>query len=491
MKALLVAPTHSDTFWSFKHVLPFIGKRTADPPLGLLTMAAMLPPAWDCRLVDLNVENLDDDTIRWADVVMIGGMLIQKGSIKDVARRCRRLETPVVAGGPLFTMETAGDYPDIDTVVVGEAEDLIADLVADLEAGRPARLYEATSFPDITTTPGPRWDLIDMNHYAAMSVQFSRGCPFNCEFCDIVALNGRVPRLKTVPQVLRELDELHRRGWRRTVFMVDDNFIGNRRAAKNLLRAIAGWRREVGAKLTFVTEASVDLAADAELLALMVEAGFTKVFLGIETPDAGSLKACSKFHNTRCDLVEAVRTIQRAGIEVMGGFIVGFDDDKPDIFERQFEFIQRAGVVTAMVGLLQALPRSRLYERLRTEKRLLGDGDGENTAARFNFVPRLDPEVLIARYQHLVRRLYEPGHYYRRIRTFLEVHRPGGPAVKVGPAEIGAFLRALWVIGIVNNGRRAFWGFLGSTLRHHPAQLGLAMTLVIYGHHFRIVANRI
>jgi radical SAM superfamily enzyme YgiQ (UPF0313 family) len=304
-----------------------------------------------------------------------------------------------------------------------------------------------------------------------------------------VALNGHVPRLKSAPQLIAELEELRRRKWESSVFLVDDNFIGNRGKVKELLPAIARWRRETGARLTFVTEASVNLAADPELLGLMVEAGFKKVFLGIETPDATCLKACAKFQNVRCDLVEAVHTIQRAGMEVMGGFIVGFDEDKPDIFERQFDFIQQAGVVTAMVGLLQALPRSRLRERLQREGRLLGESEGDNTSVRFNFIPRLDTGFLVDGYRRLMRRLYEPDNYYVRIHTFLDQHVRRGPRPPVGWPEVQAFFRSLWVMGVLNRGRRAYWRFLGSTIRHHPGQFGLAMTLAIYGHHFRIVAR--
>jgi radical SAM superfamily enzyme YgiQ (UPF0313 family) len=420
---------------------------------------------------------------------MVSAMLVHRAAVLEIAARCREAARPVVAGGPLFTSDDVGVYPGIGTLVVGEAEDVVAELIEDLRAGRPRRLYEGGSFPDITRTPEPRWDLIDLRHYATMSVQYSRGCPFNCEFCDIVALNGRVPRLKSVAQLIGELEALRLRGWRDPVFLVDDNFIGNRRRVKDLLRGIAGWRRDTGTSITFLTEASVNLAEDPELLALMVDAGFKKVFLGIETPDAESLDACAKFQNARCDLVEAVRTIQRAGLEVMGGFIVGFDQDKSDIFERQFEFIQKAGVVTAMVGLLQAVPRSRLYRRLQDEGRLIGESLGDNTSVRFNFVPRLDSDFLVRNYRELMRRLYEPNAYYRRIRAFLDEHRKRGPRGRVGVPEIRAFLRSLWVMGLRHRGRRSYWRFMVSTLRHHPAQFGLAMTLAIYGHHFRLVAR--
>ncbi len=489
MKILLVAPRTPDTFWSFRHVLPFVRKRAADPPLGLLTVAGMLPREWRCRLIDLNVTHLGDNDIRWADVVMLSAMLVQRSSVMEISARCRSLDKPVIAGGPLFIADEIERYPDIDTFVVGEAEELIDGLVADMRAGRPARLYEAERFPDITRTPLPRWDLIDPRHYATMSVQYSRGCPFNCEFCDIVALNGHVPRLKTIAQMIAELDALRLRGWKGSLFLVDDNFIGNRSKVKELLRSIAGWQRDTKAGFNFLTEASVDLAEDPELLQLMVDAGFQKVFLGIETPESESLKACKKHQNLRCDLVEAVHVIHQAGLEVMGGFIVGFDQDKPDICERQFDFIQKAGVVTAMVGLLQAVPRSRLYRRLKDEGRLLGDSLGDNTSANFNFVPRLDRNFLLAKYRELMHRLYEPDNYYRRILGLLGELHPKTPRLPTGWGESRAFIRSLWVLGIANSGRRAFWKFTATAMLHHPAKFALAMTLAVYGHHFRIIAR--
>ena len=489
MNILLVSPRTPDTFWSFKHVLPFISKRAAHPPLGLLTVAGMLPREWECRLVDLTARKLRDEDIEWADHVLLSAMLVQRESVLEIARRCRDAGKPVIAGGPLFMVESLEEFPDIDTFVIGEAEELIDGLVADMQAGAVRGLYQAERYADITRTPIPRWDLIRLGDYVSMSVQFARGCPFNCEFCDIVALNGRVPRLKTPQQLLAELDFVRLRGWRGSTFLVDDNFIGNRKKVKDLLHTIIRWQRDTGWTMTFLTQASVNMADDPELLRLMVEAGFTKVFLGIETPDAESLQECQKTVNIRCDLVEAVRTIQRAGLQVMGGFIIGFDSDKPDIFERQFEFIQKAGVVTAMVELLQGLPRSRLYKRLAREGRLLDDNLVGSARARLNFEPRLDRAFLFRKYRKLVRDLYEPHNYYRRIRTFLEQHHPGGPRSGMGWRELGAFLRSLWMLGVTHRGRRAYWRFMFSTLRRYPAQFGLAATLAVYGYHFREVAK--
>lgn len=489
MKILLVSPGTPDTFWSFKHVLPFISKRAAHPPLGLLTVAGMLPREWECRLVDLNAQELRDEDIQWADHVLLSAMLVQRESVLEIARRCRDAGKPVIAGGPMFMVDSPDEFPDIDTFVIGEAEELIDGLVADMQADRVGRLYQAEGFPDITRTPIPRWDLIRLGDYASMSAQSTRGCPFSCEFCDIVELNGRVPRLKTPQQLLAELDGLRLRGWHGTTFLVDDNFVGSRKKVKELLHAIIGWRCDTGTKMTFLTQASVNMADDPELLRLMAEAGFKKVFLGIETPDAQSLQECQKLVNTRGDLVEAVGTIQRAGLQVMAGFIVGFDSDKPDIFERQFDFIQKAGVVTAMVELLQGLPRSRLYKRLAREGRLLDDHLVGSARARLNFEPKMDREFLFRKYRELVQDLYEPNNYYRRIRTFLEQHRPGGPSSGMGWRELRAFLRSLWMLGVTHRGRRAYWRFMFSTLRRYPAQFGLAATLAVYGYHFREVAK--
>ena len=367
MNILLVSPRTPDTFWSFKYVLRFIAKRAAHPPLGLLTVAGMLPREWSYRLVDLDVTRLREKDIQWADYVLISAMLVHKPSVEDIASRCREAGTPVIAGGPLFSPDP-DEFPDIDHIVVGEAEDLVEDLVRDLRRGHLKPLYQATAFPDVTRTPIPRWDLLRMGHYASMSVQFTRGCPFDCEFCDVVALNGRVPRVKTPHQMLAELDALRHHGWDAVTFLVDDNFIGNRKKVKALLRAIIGWRRDTGSRMMFLTEASVNMADDPGLLSLMAEAGFKKVFLGIETPNVASLKECKKTQNIRRDLVDSVKIIQNAGIEVMGGFIVGFDNDTPDIFERQFEFIQKAGVVSKYLASRRAVagvtPRRRLISSL-------------------------------------------------------------------------------------------------------------------------------
>jgi len=490
MKILLVYPSCPDTFWSFKHVLRFVAKRAAFPPLGLLTVAAMLPSDWELKLVDTNVEALDDRDIAWADWVLLSGMIVHKDSARSIARRCAALGRPVIAGGPLFTTGH-WEFPEIAHFVLGEVENVIDELVADMRAGEVKRSYRAAAFPDVTRTPVPRWDLVDLRHYVTMPVQFSRGCPFDCEFCDIVAMYGRVPRTKNPGQVIAELDALRRAGWRDMVFIVDDNFIGNGKRVRELLRALVEWRGRTRPKMGFLTEASVNLADHDELLELMVRAGFKKVFVGLETPVTESLEECRKLQNSKRDLADSVRAIQSAGLEVMGGFIVGFDNDPLDIFGRQFEFIQRSGVVTAMVGLLTALPQTRLYERLAREGRMLAESVGDNTAAVLNFVPRLDRNHLFAGYRELMRSLYSPENYYRRVRAFLSNWRPRGPGTRLAWSDVRAFVRSLWTLGVSQRGRRAYWRLFWATLLVRPRKFRVAMELAIIGHHFRTVAERL
>ena len=487
MRVLLVSPQSPDTFWSFKYVLPFVAKRAVFPPLGLLTVAALLPPSWDVKLVDLNVKPLRDADLQWADYVMIGAMIVHKQSVCEILTRCRAIDRPVIGGGPLFTAAPEDWDADVHCVL-GEAEDVMEELLRDIESGRLRRRYKAMGRPDMARTAVPRWDLIEFRDYVTMLVQFSRGCPYDCEFCDIVALNGKVPRTKSPAQMIAELDELQHLGWRDMVFLVDDNFIGNKARVKEFLVELVRWRKRTGSQMGFFTEASVNLADDDELLNLMVEAGFKRVFLGIETPVRSSLEECRKLQNTRRDLAESIRTIQQAGLEVMGGFIVGFDNDPADIFELQYEFIQKTGIVTAMVGLLTALPQTRLYKRLSREGRLLTETTGDNTAAVLNFVPRLDRRFLIEGYRRLMRSLYEPRSYYQRILAFLNEHGPRGPALGLSWTDFKAFIKSLWLMGVWHRGRVAFWLFFSTVLLRHPRQVTHAMTLAIYGHHFRRVA---
>lgn len=490
MNILLISPRTPDTFWSFKHALRFVSKKASIPPLGLLTIAAMLPRDWSLRFVDKNVGRLRDSDLRWADYVMIGAMIVHRESVERIVARCAALGKTVIAGGPLFTTghET---FPQIQHFVLGEAEEVMPALVEDLRNGALKPVYRAPGWPQITQSPIPRWDLINPRHYVTMAVQFSRGCPFDCEFCDIIVMNGRVPRTKTTEQLIAELESLRVRGWKDMVFIVDDNFIGNKKHTRALLRALIEWRGRTRAKMGFLTEASVNLADDPELCSLMVAAGFKKVFVGIETPSAAALEECHKRQNRGRDLVEAVQTLQRAGLEVMGGFIVGFDSDEQDIFKRQFEFIQKSGVATAMVGLLSALPQTRLWHRLQREGRLESASSGNNTDAALNFKPRLNKEFLVAGYRDLMKKLYEPRHYYQRIRMFLKSHRPKGPRLRLSRADFIAFLKSFWVLGVWGRGRVGYWRLFWSTLLWRPRQFPHAIELAILGYHFRRVARRL
>jgi len=488
MKILLVNPRTPDTFWSFKHAVRFVSRKASMPPLGLLTVAALLPPEWELKLVDLNVERLKDEYLQWADYVLLGAMIVQKDSVREIVVRCAACGKPVIAGGPLFTTGYEA-FPEIKHFVLGEAEEVMAQVVADMQSGRLQPVYRAPHRPDITRTPAPRWELIRFRDYVTMSVQFSRGCPFDCEFCDIIVMNGRVPRTKTPTQLIAELDALYQRGWKDMVFIVDDNFIGNRQRTKTLLHELIEWRKRTRTGIGFLTEASLNLADDPELCALMVEAGFKKVFVGIETPSIEALAECHKVQNQNRDLVASVQTLQRAGLEVMGGFIVGFDSDQSDIFKRQFEFIQRSGVATAMVGLLTALPQTRLWQRLKAEGRLEVESSGNNTDAELNFKPRLNRDFLQSGYRELVKKLYEPRNYYQRIRVFLKSHRPTGPRCHLSRADVVAFLKSFWVLGIWHRGRVGYWRLFVGTLIRRPHQFPHAIELAILGYHFRRVAK--
>ena len=488
MRVLMVSTATPNTFWSYKHVLSFISKKSCFPPLGLLTVAAMLPKRWDLKLVDLNVTSLTDAQLAWADYVFVSAMLVQADSAREVIVRCGKLGKTVVAGGPLFTTGHAG-FPEVQHFVLGEAEDIMPELMADMVSGKLRKYYRCEERPDIRKTPVPRWDLVNLKHYVLMPLQFSRGCPFNCEFCDIIVMNGRVPRLKSNEQMIRELKSLVDAGWTDPVFIVDDNFIGNRTKVKAFLRELIVWQQQRSIQLQFTTEATLNLADDPELLELMVHAGFKKVFVGIETPQEDSLLECGKVQNAKCDMLSAIKAIQKSGLEVMGGFIVGFDNDKPNIFERQIRFIQEAGVVTAMVGLLQALPGTRLFSRLRQEGRILHDASGNNVEASLNFVPKLDREVLVEGYRSLVKRLYTPRMYYWRILTFLREYRPQGQGIHLSWRDVKAFIKSLWVMGVLSRGRRQYWKFLTKALLFHRRAFPEAMTLAIIGYHFRRVAS--
>ena len=417
MNCLLIHPKFPDTFWSFKHALKFIRKKAANPPLGLLTVAALLPDEWSLRVIDLNVQPLMEEDLQWADFAFIGAMAVQQESATQVIKRCKAADLTVIAGGPMFCSEYES-FGDVDHFVLNEAEITLPLFLADLAHGRPLRIYQTTEFADISRSPIPRWDLLPMKRYATMSLQFSRGCPFNCDFCNVTALFGHRPRLKSSEQVLAELDTLHDAGWRGQVFFVDDNFIGNKKyLMEQLLPDLIQWRRN-HPRMPFNTEASINLADDENLMAMMVRAGFDAVFIGIETPDENSLNECNKKQNKNRDLLQNVHQIQAAGLMVQAGFIVGFDNDTPSIFQRQIEFIQKSGISTAMVGLLQAVPGTKLYKRLQSEGRLAGRMS-DNTGGKTNIIPIMDKEVLYDGYKQIMNHIYAPKHYYQRVKHLL------------------------------------------------------------------------
>jgi radical SAM superfamily enzyme YgiQ (UPF0313 family) len=484
LKALLVYPEFPDTFWGLKYALRFIKKKAAYPPLGLMTVAALLPDHWELRLADLNVEPLTEEDLAWADAAFIGGMGLQKRSARAVIARCRAAGLLVVCGGPLFTTEPEA-FTGVDHYVLDEAELTLPPFLADLAAGRARRTYRAQGYCDLRRSPAPRWDLVDLRRYASMCVQFSRGCPFNCEFCNVTSLFGHRPRTKTADQVLAELDGLYRLGWRGDIFFVDDNFIGNKAYVKNhLLPAMIAWRQGKPG-LPFHTEASVNLADDPRLMELMVEAGFDAVFVGIESPDEASLAECRKLQNHNRDLLASVRAIQRAGLQVQGGFIVGFDSDTPSIFSRQIEFIQNSGIVTAMVGVLVAPPGTRLWDRLKSEGRLLGPMTGDNLDGTTNIVPRMELASLSAGYQAVMKHIYAPKNYYRRVRAFLREYRPPKARIPLETQRLLAFPRSVVRLGILGRERFQYWGLLLWTLMRRPRLLPLAITFAIYGYHYR------
>lgn len=492
MKVLLVYPRYPDTFWSFRHALKFISKKACYPPLGLLTVAAMLPKVWEMRVVDINAEQLTDEQLLWADYVFVSAMAVQKDSADEVFSRCRRLGIRTVAGGPLFTA-CHSDYPDVDHLVLNEAEITLPLFLADLEKGEAKHLYTSDRWANLSETPLPLWELIDIRKYAAMNVQYSRGCPFDCEFCDITVLFGRKPRTKSTPQLLAELESLYQRGFRGGVFLVDDNFIGDKKKLKGeVLPALIRWSEERGHPFSLFTEASMDLADDPRLMEMMVRAGFDEVFVGIETPNEEGLQETGKLQNRNRDLLASVRRIQRSGLQVQGGFIVGFDSDPVSIFEKQIRFIQESGIVTAMVGLLTASRGTKLYRRMMDEGRLLQESSGNNTSIGINFVPKMSRQTLANGYRTIVTTIYSPKRYYRRLLLFLKEYRPlprSGFHVKW--EHLRALVVSFFLLGFVGKERFQFWKLLIWSLARRPRLFPLAITLAIYGFHFRKVAEKI
>lgn len=488
MKILFVYPKNPDTFWSFKYALRFIFKKANSPPLGLLTVAAMVPEAWDKKFVDMNVSSLDNKHLEWADYVFISAISIQKKSVREIISRCKKIGVKTVAGGPLFT-SGFDEFTEIDHLVLNEAEITLPIFLEDLEKGCPKHIYTSNQWADITKTPPPLWKLIKMRKYATMNIQYSRGCPFDCDFCDIPSLYGHKTRIKEKDQIIAELNAIYSQGWRGEVFFVDDNFIGNKKyLKKEILPAIAKWLAQKKYPFSFFTQASLNLSDDEELMQLMIQAGFNAVFVGIETPNEEGLAECGKVQNKNRDMVVCVRKIQRFGLQVQGGFIVGFDSDPLSIFEKQIRFIQKTGIVTAMVGLLNAARGTKLHQRLEKENRLLKDISGDNTDCSINFIPRMNHEVLINGYKKILKTIYSPDYYYKRIKTFLEGYKPlHRKTFRFRFRYLAAFLKSVFVLGVKGKERLHYWRLCFWTMYSHPRLFPLAVTFTIYGFHFRRV----
>ncbi len=491
MRILLVYPLIPDTFWSYRYALKFISKKALNPPLGLLTIAAMLPGEWEKKLIDMNVTDLVDADILWADYIFVSAMNVQRNSVMEVISRCNMLKRKIVAGGPLFTSEYE-DFKGIDHFVLGEAEVTLPPFLSDLACGNAKPVYTSTERPDLTNTPLPLWSLINMNDYLTMNVQYSRGCPFDCEFCDIIFLFGRKPRIKTSAQVIRELDALYLQGWRGQVFIVDDNFIGNKIKVKNdILPAMIEWLESKGFPFNFTAELSIDLAEDDKLMQLMIQAGFNIVFIGLETPHEASLTECNKIQNKGRDMVSLVKKVHNHGLQVYGGFIVGFDSDPVSIFQTQIDFIQECGIVVAMVGLLNVGRGTRLYDRLKSENRLLKETTGDNTDFSLSFIPMMDPGTLIDGYQHVLDTIYSPGPYYDRIMNFFKEYHPQAKLrYRRKSSNLNWFMKSIWTLGVVENGRKYFWKLLFVSLFKYRPFLALSISFSIYRLHFYRIAHK-
>jgi radical SAM superfamily enzyme YgiQ (UPF0313 family) len=474
----------SQSFWNYQETCKVVGARYSATPLGLITVAALLPRHWEVRLVDRNVEQLRDEDLSWADVVMTGGMLPQQRDALSVIRLARAAGKPVVVGGPDVTASPQV-YAAADFQVRGEAEDLLAAFVDDFEGGARCGTYVAHEFPDVTRSPVPRFDLLELQHYMHVGVQFSRGCPFDCEFCNVIELNGRKPRTKTVDQVLAELDELHSLGYRGHVDFVDDNLIGNRARAKPLLRRLASWLEERGHPFEFTTEASLNLADDDELLALMKAANFFAIFVGVETPDPVALVEAHKMQNTRRDIADSIHKIHRAGIFVNAGFIIGFDAERGSIADPMVDCIEDTSIPVCMVGLLYALPGTRLARRLRAEGRLHADAysvhedDADQCTSGLNFATNRPRREMLGDYRTVLERIYSPEAYFGRVRRVCREldrssHRLGVPLRHV-LRDLRAFGRLAVCLGWREPvARRAFWGAMLDCLLHNPRALKIS-----------------
>ncbi len=480
---LLVYPKFPTTYWGFQHSLPLIGKRATLPPLGLISVAALLPQAWQLRLVDMNVTPLREDDLRWADVVLSSGMLVQEPSLHEILARSRALGRRTVVGGPACTTSPER-FDDADCLFLGEAEERVEALVAAIEgrSGEGRVLQPAAARPSLHEVPVPRFDLLDVQQYRSMCIQTSRGCPFSCEFCDIIEIFGRVPRVKQPLQVVAELDALRRLGYRGEVFIVDDNFIGNKKAVRAILSEVASWQRQAGYPFTLYTEASLNLAADDKLIEAMHAANFTSVFIGIETPDAEALKQTLKRQNVGVDIRAALDKLTRAGLEVMAGFIVGFDGDRAESFEAHRELLRDAPLPLAMTGLLTALPGTALWRRLEREGRLRTHSDGD-AFARPNFTPTMPERELVAGYAKLLADLYTPESFFGRSAALVD--RIGAPAHPTPflVEDVLIALRSVFRLGVLGARRSFFWRLLARAVPRGVHAVRTAIACAVRGEH--------
>ena len=497
LNVLMVWPRFPPSFWGFEGVLDMLPEAAMTPPLGLITVAALCPASWNLRLIDHCFEEVTDRDILAADLVMVSAMHAQRADARAILAQARRLGRRTFVGGPWASTDPDAVLRDADHVLVGEAEEAFPDIAVALEQGTAKRLYTIVDKPDMTQSPKPRFDLLHLDKYTSMPVQFSRGCPFQCEFCDIITIYGRKPRAKDPAQIISELDQLRALGWRNEVFIVDDNFIGNQHKALALSRELATWQTLHNRPFSFYTEASIDLAAKPELLAAMVEANFMYVFIGIETPSSEALKESRKFQNLRTDNVQQVRIIQEAGLWVLAGFIVGFDSDKPDIFERQLEFIELTSITWAMAGVLQAPPTTALYDRMKREGRLIEDSEATTNFSPPNFEPVLPVPVLLRGLGTLLSGLYEARPFFKRALRSLEVWHPRSTQVPPNlpmSYNLRVLAGSVWGQGIRSSYKREYWSFLYQLIRlysREPAKLWLGFMVLMSAHHFLIYSREV
>lgn len=488
-RILMVYPKIPTTYWSLEYAIAFVNQKSSMPPLGLMTIAAMLPSHYDVKLVDLNLCELKEEDFAGIDLVFLSAMLVQKESFQKVVAAAKKQGIPVAAGGP-YPTNSYKEIEGVDYFILNEGEITLPKFLRDFENGRPKAIYEDLTKPDLSSSPIPRFDLIQTKDYSAMALQLSRGCPFNCEFCDIIEMFGRTPRYKEPEQFLRELDAVLDAGYIGPLFIVDDNFIGHRKKVKDLLRKIIQWQELHNYPFTLFTEASINLAEDEELLNLMVVAGFDMVFVGLESPDESILQQTQKKQNVNHDMITSVDRIQRSGIEVMAGFILGFDNESEDIFDRQIEFIDRSAIPMSMIGLMMALPNTQLYRRLQKENRLLSTSNGNNThQLSLNFIPTMDTGILVKGYKRVLSTIYQPENYFRRAFAMIEKFPKRVYSIHSERSltrDVPALLRSVAKQGFSDYALH-YWKFLFKVLLRRPYHFGFAVTQAIKGYHnFRI-----